>query len=863
MNLSSALALCLTTFLCFIGRAEGETQRPEKITWEELPVIPNSPGLSGAFAGVSNGALIVAGGSNFPQTPEGKAESRFWYADIYVLSDAEQEGWQTGFSLKEPLAYGASVISSQSLILIGGSNAEGNHKQVTQITWEAASRKINQVSLPPLPQALSFVGAAEMDEIVYVAGVQIVGERSELINIFWSLNLNNLEAGWESLKPWEGPVRKSAVVVGQNTGYRKNLYIIGGEAQIEDEKGEIQTRQLTDGYRYSLTNEKWERITDAPHPLTAAPGIAYGQSHVLIFGGKTDNNTGMNLSTKGDDHPLYSHDLLVYHTITDTWLIQAEIPLGVVSAEAVSWGEGIVLTGGETEPGTMTPKVQLMIHDSGAGASFGIINYTFLTLYLVGIVYLGFYFSKREKGTDDYFLAGRRIPWWAAGLSLLGTGLSAVTYIAHPALTFSTDWFYFPVRIGFFFAPIMIIYFYLPFYRRLNITTAYEYLEKRFNLSVRLFGSAQFILFQSLRISLIMYLPAIVLTTITGINIYVCILSLGLISTFYTVLGGIEAVIWSDVIQVFIFIAGLIIALVVVFFNVDNGVKGMIDIGLADDKYRMWYLDWDITEPTLWVLLISGAMGTFIVYSSDQSRIQRFLTTKDEKAAAKGLWLNVIAGLPLGAIVLVMGSALYAFYKTHPTSVSLGMRNDAIFPLFIAQNLPFGLAGFVIAAIFSAAMSSLDSGMNSIATVFVTDFYRRFKTDKSERFYLNLARSITLLIGIFATAVALLLVTFNIQSAVIFASSVLGLFIGGLGGLFALGIFTRRANGMGAMMGAIISAIALYYVKYHTPINFFLYPTIGFTVCLVTGYLASLIIPERKKSLEGLTIYTVLPRRDQ
>ena len=176
----------------------------------------------------------------------------------------------------------------------------------------------------------------------------------------------------------------------------------------------------------------------------------------------------------------------------------------------------------------------------------------------------------------------------------------------------------------------MIIYFYLPFYRRLNITTAYEYLEKRFNLAVRLYGSAQFILFQSLRISLIMYLPAIVLSTITGMNIYVCILSLGLISTFYTVMGGIEAVIWSDVIQVFIFIAGLIIALIVVFFNVDNGVKGIIDIGLADDKYRIWYLDWDITEPTLWVLLISGAMGTFIVYSSDQSRIQRFLTTKDE-----------------------------------------------------------------------------------------------------------------------------------------------------------------------------------------------------------------------------------------
>lgn len=854
MNLSYSVALCLTTFLCFIGRADGETRRPENITWEELPELPNTQGLGGAFAGISNGALIVAGGSNFSQAAETEVGSKVWYADIYVLPEAEQATWLTGYKLNEPRAYGASVSSGKHLILIGGSSAEGYHNEVTQITWDATTQKVKQELLPPLPLNLALNGAVEIDGIVYVVGGQTGGERANLKKIFWSLNLNNPEAGWESLETWGGPARKSAVVVSQNTGNRRNIYIIGGETLIENEVGEIHSKQLTDGYRYSLHKEKWEQTKDIPHPVTAAPYIAYGQSHILIYGGKIHEDLALD--------PSYSRDLLVYHTITDTWLIKAEMPLSLVSAEAVSWGEGIVLTGGETEPGTMTPKVQLMIHDPGAGASFGIINYIFLTLYLVGIVYLGFYFSKREKGTDDYFLAGRRVPWWAAGLSLLGTGLSAVTYIAHPALTFSTDWFYFPVRIGFFFAPIMIIYFYLPFYRRLNITTAYEYLEIRFNLAIRLFGSAQFIIFQLLRISLIMYLPAIVLTTITGINIYVCILSLGLISTFYTVLGGIEAVIWSDVIQVFIFIAGLIIALIVVFFNVDNGFKGIIDIGLADDKYRMWYLDWDFTEPTLWVLLISGAMGTFIVLSSDQSRIQRFLTTKDEKAAAQGLWLNTIVTLPLSVIVLGMGSALYAYYKTHPTTIGLGMRNDAIFPLFIAQNLPYGLAGFVIAAIFSAAMSSLDSGMNSIATVFVTDFYRRLKADKSDHFYLNLARGITLVIGIFATAVALFLVTFNIYSAVIFASSVLGLFIGGLGGLFALGIFTRRANGYGAFIGAVISAIVLYFVKFHTPINLFLYPTIGFTVCLVTGYLASLIIPERKKSLEGLTIYTVLARKE-
>ncbi len=860
MKNSSATVIFLSVFFTIAGISESATPEKDVIDWEELPELPNEHGLDGAFAGVSNGALIVAGGSNYHDARDGIR--RTWYDDIYVLTDAEDETWRTGFKLKMPLAFGASVSRGESLILIGGSNAEGNHDLVTQLRWNAASQLINQVSLPPLPQPLSLMGAAEIDEVIYVAGGLIEDKESNLRKIFWSLDLKNLTASWKPLETWKGSARRNAVVVAQNTGYRKNVYIIGGEELSENEKGEIRTRQLTDGHRYSLNEEQWERISDAPHPVTAAPGIAYGQSHVLIFGGKAINEVGVKPVEKGDDDQPYSPDLLVYHTITDTWLIKDEIPLSVVSAEAVSWGEGIVLTSGETEPGINTPKVQLVIHDSGANTSFGTVNYFFLVLYMVAIIYIGIYFSRREKGTEDYFIAGRRIPWWAAGLSLLGTGLSAVTYIAHPALSFSTDWFYFPARIGFFFAPIMIIYFYLPFYRRLNITTAYEYLEKRFNLAVRLFGSSQFILFQLLRISLIMYLPAIVLSTITGMNIYVCILSLGLISTIYTVLGGIEAVIWSDVIQVFIFIAGLIIALIVIFINVDNGIKGVIDIGITDDKYRMWYLDWDITEPTLWVLLISGAMGTFIVLSSDQSRIQRFLTTKDEKSAAKGLWLNTFAALPLATIVLYMGSALYAYYKTHPANVSLGMRNDAIFPLFIAQNLPYGLAGFVIAAIFSAAMSSLDSGMNSIATVFVTDFYRRFKPHKSDHIYLKLARAITFIVGLFATAVAIMLVSFNIYSAVIFASSVLGLFIGGLGGLFALGIFTRRANGIGALVGAIISAVVLYYVKYHTPINLFLYPTIGFMVCLIAGYLASLILPEREKSLVGLTLYTVLKRED-
>ena len=854
------LSLTLFGVLLITGCSETEAPQTEAITWEELPELPNTVGLGGAFSGVINGALIVAGGANFPDEPEWESGTKVWYDDIYVLTPENKEKeWLTGFKLNQPLAYGASVSTGDSLILIGGSDAESYHDGVSKLTWNPETQMIDQSSLPPLPQPLCFGDAAVIGGTLYVAGGQVGGGSESLTNVFWSLNMSNVDAGWEVLEPWDGPARRKAFVAAQSEGNRPYLYIIGGENLVDDGNGNIKTIPLTDGYQFTPRYKQWKRISDVPHPVTSAPGLSYGQSHILIFGGATGDHLGQILR---DDHPGFSPNLLVYHTITDTWLVRGEIPISVVTAEAVAWGGGIALTSGEIRPSRRTPKVQLLVHDTGARATFGAINYVFIVVYMVGLIIMGLYFSKREKGTEDYFLAGRRIPWWASGLSVLGTGLSALTYISLPALVYGTDWFPYPGYVGLILVPIITIYFYLPFFRRLNLVSAFEYLEKRFNLPVRLYGSAQFIIFQLFRISIVMYLPAIVLSTITGINIYMCILSMGLLSTFYTVLGGIEAVVWTDVVQVFIFFGGIIVALVIIPFYVDGGVVEMFKMGMADDKFRILYLEWDITATTFWVVVVGGGFGTLIQYTADQSMIQRYLTTKDERAAAKGLWLNVALTIPTGLLFYFMGTALYIFYKTHPASLNMGMQNDAILPLFISQKIPVGLAGFVIAAIFSAAMSSLDSGMNSMATAFVTDFYRRFKPNATEHSCLNVARMITLIIGVIGTAVALIMVTFDIKSASLFFTSMIGLFSSGLAGLFALGIFTKRAHGIGAFIGAITSALVLYYIKFYTPINFYLYAFLGFVVCFIMGYILSLIIPEKEKSLKGLTLYTSLPRQD-
>jgi Na+/proline symporter len=206
-------------------------------------------------------------------------------------------------------------------------------------------------------------------------------------------------------------------------------------------------------------------------------------------------------------------------------------------------------------------------------------------------------------------------------------------------------------------------------------------------------------------------------------------------------------------------------------------------------------------------------------------------------------------------IFFFLGTALYAFYKTRPGSLNPTVDNDAILPWFVVQELPVGVAGIVLAAIFAAAMSSLDSSMNSMATVIVTDFYHRLKPDSSDRSRLMLARIITVILGAFGTCCALLMATYPIKSLWDLFLALLGLLGGGLAGLFILGIFTRRANSNGALIGVICSTVILYFVKQHTDVHFLLYGAIAITSCVSIGYLASMLFPPPKACLDNLTIH--------
>lgn len=886
------------TFLMGAGEVYGQSNEDSNpnlgqtsVDWQSIPDLPDSLGVAGAFVGVTGDRLIVAGGANFPDGSPWEGGDKVYHDQIYILENtgAGYE-WYTNESLTlpHPLGYGVTSSTDQGVILAGGTDGQDVVDTVYLMQYDSAMRQVTFTELPALPVPLAFTTGSVYANRLFVAGGQESKQYPEATSHFFVLDLNKLdqlESGWKILPTWPGSERVLATSVVQSDGLNPTFYLFGGRDVSSDGSMEV----LHDGYAYDLVKNEWrEEFSTSGHPSMAASALAYGDSHILFLGGDDgvmlENRLELGekiaeLSELADTLPeseqlisviaerdslqaelvnllenesTFSGDIHAYHTITGTWVEIGKMPdPSPVTAGAVWWNGQVALPSGEISPGVRTSSSWLgMISQESVG--FGLINYLVLAAYILLMVAMGYYFSKGEENTDEYFLAGRRIPWWAAGISIYSTQLSAITFIAVPAVAFAGNWLVYPGYFTIFLMVPVVIAFYLPFFRRLNITTAYEYLEKRFSLAVRLVGSLSFIVFQLGRMSVLFFLPALVLTTIIGMDIFVAIILMGIFSITYTVMGGMEAVVWTDVVQVFVISFGIIYSLGFIIAYV-GGVGPIMDIAIADSKLVMFDWRFSFTELVTWSIFIGTFALQFGPYTTDQAVIQRYLTTKDEKEAAKSIWTNGIISVPTGFLFFALGLCLYAFYKTNPEFLQTGMQNDQVFPLFIASQLPVGLAGLVIAGIFSATMSSVDSSMHSISTAWVVDFHQRFYPDASEKRRVFLAKIIVVVIGLFGTFMACVLALFPIQSLYFLFQEIIGLLSSALAGIFILGIFTERATSKGVIIGAVVSLVVMAFVKFQTGIHFYIYPLIGMPVCIIVGYLFSFVFPSDDKNLAGLT----------
>ncbi len=502
-------------------------------------------------------------------------------------------------------------------------------------------------------------------------------------------------------------------------------------------------------------------------------------------------------------------------------------------------------------------KREALMHS--ADSSFHLLDYLALVGYLLVLVWIGFHFARREKSTQDFFLAGRRIPWWAATLSIFSTLLSALTFMAIPAKAFAEDWSTILINVGIILVAPVTVFGLLPFFRRLQVTTIYEYLELRFGPGLRVYGSLAFVSYQLARMGVLLLLPAMALSTVTGFDVRLCIGVMGVLCILYTVLGGIEAVIWTDVLQSVVLLGGGLLCILQIVVSESFDLGGMLSTAYRADKLHIFHLEPGFDANASWVLLVGGFFVQLVPFTSDQALAQRFLTTPTEKAAAKSVWAHAVMVVPASLLFFGLGTALFVFYQSRPEMLPPSERNDIIVPWFFATQLPAGLAGLVIAGLFAATMSSVDSGMHSIATTLVHDVYGKICPRADDKARLLVARLVTFSVGLCGTLSALWMYHCNQPSLWDYSLMLTGLLGSSLAGVFLLGVWTTRAHAVGTAMGVAASVAMLIAARYIEPRPFpdLLTALVGVLTCVGVGYLASRVLRGQEKPLSNLTLHTL------
>lgn len=845
-------------------------QEISKLELTDLPSLPSENGTSesigyaGMLGGTHNGVYIAAGGANFPEGRPWEGGKKAWTDAIFIFENGQ---WRlSATQLPIPLAYSASVSTAQGILCMGGNNENLISDQVFLMTYNSATKEVEVNEYPKLPEPLSFSSAVLFEDAVYLIG----GNNSEgSTNSFYRLTLKDKQK-WEKLTDFPGLPRALHATAIQETQTTKKLFVIGGRNEIAGQKSEAVTTYLS----YDFKNQTWANegdllIKDAPRVLMGASAEVMGSMHIMVYGGsdallfdeletigleiggtQSDSITNGLIARRDailNTHPGFSKDILAYNTITKKWFVYASLPSQIpVTALSFKNNDDFIIVSGEVSPGIRTSGVQnFKIAD--AAHPFGILNYSILAIYLLISVLIGLYFARKQKSTEDYFVGGGRIPWWAAGLSVFGTLLSAITFMAIPAKAFITDWSFFFLNITAILITPLIAFVFIPFFNKLKIKTAYEYLEDRFNYTARAFGSLSFILFQLGRIGIVLLLPSLAISIVTGIPVETSILIMGVLCIFYTTFGGIEAVIWTDVMQVIVLLGGSVLAVVWIMLHTETSFGDMITYASERDKFNIANMDFNFTESTFWVVFIGGLASAMVTQGTDQTIVQRYLTSSSVKDSQKTLYTNAVLTLPATIIFFGIGTLLFIFYSEMPSKLSPAIsNNDSIFPWYIVRELPMGVSGLLVAGIFSAAMSSISSSLNSVSTAYCNDFHLHFRPKVNDTKLLRIARAATMVTGVLGVLLALWMASSEIKSLWDQFYRFLGLFTGGLGGMFLLGMLTKKANAKGTLMGLVVSALLIWYISVFTEINFLMYSFFGVASCFGFGYMFSLMFPNKE-----------------
>ena len=842
----------------------------------QLVVGDSVQGVAAPFAGVSGDRLIVAGGCNFPETPAAEGGEKRFYSDIFGLSVGDPHGWEKLGDLPHPTAYGASVTVPEGIVCIGGTTDGKTSLADVYLLKEGTSSP-----LPSLPVGLDQLAATFADGIIYVAGGQTDGKANQVV---YTLDYGKGATSWKTFTESDESRLQPCLAV-QNGSNGSELLLIGGfdaarkQCANTIEVWNLKTKSKCTVYMTDDFGENKTAGVSGVSSASASPtyfaavgatAITCGANNILLFGGVNKKVFEAALRDQQADyltHPAdwyrFRDSLLVYNTITGAWSCAfADQRLARAGAAVVKANKAntYYIINGELKPGVRAADVSRLA--ISYTAKFGWLNYLVLVAYLIAMLLLGYYFMRREAGSDDFFKGGNRIPWWAAGISIFATMLSAITYMSIPAKAYMTDWTYYPMQVCILIVSFPVIKYFLPFFRRLNVTTAYEYLEHRFSYAIRLMASVLFIVFMVARMALVLFLPSLAMTAVTGIDIYVCIVVMALVTIIYCTMGGVEAVVWGDVVQGIILVGGAFLAAGYLIFNTGGGASDFFHIANVNDKFRLFDWSFDYRTATFWVVILGGLANNIISYTSDQTVIQRYLTTKDEHSAARSIITNGMMSVIVTIAFFTIGTGLYTFYQTHPTATDLTMqKTDAIFPFFMMSQLPAGIAGLLIAAVFAATMSTISSNINSISTAFTVDIWKKAHPAISDADTVRTARLAGIVSGLIGMLIAILMATMNIQSLLDYFNTILGLLSGAVGALFIMGIFFPRIGARAAFVGFLAGTLTVFWMNFYSDANFLLFGFTAIAVSTLVALLLSFVWPERRE-LKGFTWRTLSPSKE-
>lgn len=476
------------------------------------------------------------------------------------------------------------------------------------------------------------------------------------------------------------------------------------------------------------------------------------------------------------------------------------------------------------------------------------IDVLIMIIYGLLIIGLGIYLGKTNESQEDYFVGNRSFKWWAIGLSVIATQVSAITFIGAPGWAYQSGLVAIIMTMNIPIAMWLIGGYFAPYFYNSGVMSVYSYLEKRFGNKIRLVMSLSFIFKMIMVIGTIVYAPALILSKITGLGLNITIAIMTIISIFYTILGGIKAVIWTDVIQMVVLWLGLIVSFFIIITSLPQSFTETIQIAREAGKIKALDFRFGFDIPnTVWAGIFGGGILHLAYFGVDQAQVQRFLTAKSMRNVKITTKFSSFVVVIQMFVFMLMGSLLYVFYNGQ----SFDNPNN-IFLKFILENIPNGILGLIIAALFAATMSSIDSALNSITTVLVKDIYERYFESTYEK-SLKISRIFTCISGIFIAAFAFLVSNTNLS--LLEAISKYGSYLlGSMLGVFVLGLFTKSANEKGTILGFFIGVFSVSYIAQNTNTFWMWNNLIGLIVTFSIGYIISYLLGGETKDIDYLTI---------